>query len=275
MCAPRARACSYSSTTSAAAPSPITKPSRVRSNGRHARAAGSPSHWLIVLMMANALYVSGLKRGFRRARHDHVRPAVADVAQRLTDGHRAAGAGVGIGRADPAQAVFDGDVRVGRPAEDLQGERLVDAARAFLEEVRVLSLGVGDAAERGAEAHPDAGLRSVRRIREARVAQRQPRAGHRELRVAVQPLEPVRREEFGGIPVADFARVVRVVLAGIEPGQPRDAAALRAQAVPERLLADAHAGDGTQPRDDRAPGHTAPASASRCAFMQRRVWLAM
>ena len=60
MCAPRRFACSYSSTMSDAAPSPITKPSRVTSKGRQARAAGSPSHWLIVLMMANALNVRGL-----------------------------------------------------------------------------------------------------------------------------------------------------------------------------------------------------------------------
>ena len=92
---------------------------------------------------------------------DHVGKTVADVAQRLAHGHRAAGATVRVRRAHPAQAKLDGDVRVRRPAEYLQGERLVDAARAFFEEVRVLEFRARDAAERRAEADPRAGLRVV------------------------------------------------------------------------------------------------------------------
>ena len=120
-------------------------------------------------MMENAPNVSGLSGASAAPATIDIGEPVADVTERLADGHRAAGATVGIRRAHPAQAELDGDVRVRRPAEDLQGERLVDPARALLQKMRVLELRARDAAQRRAEADPHAGLRVLRGVVEPRV----------------------------------------------------------------------------------------------------------
>ena len=97
-----------------------------------------------------------------------------------------------------AEAALDRDVRVRAAAEDLQGQRLVHAARALFQKALMLALGVGDAAERGPEADADARLRALLRPRKPGVFEREQRAGDGELRVAVETFQPMWREESAG-----------------------------------------------------------------------------
>ena len=130
MCAPRFCACSSSSMINAAAPSPMTKPSRILSNGRQA-SAGSPVHRLIVLMKCECAERERGQRRFGSAGDDDIREIVANVTQRFADRDRSARATVRVRRADAAKAKLDRDVGMRRAAENLQRECL-DSRRACL-----------------------------------------------------------------------------------------------------------------------------------------------
>ena len=102
------------------------------------------------------------ERRFRAAGDDDIGEIVADVAKRFADRDRAAGATVRVRRSDAAKSELDGDVRMGRAAEDLQREGLVHAARSLFQEMRVLIFRIRDAAERRAETDADPMLRRSR-----------------------------------------------------------------------------------------------------------------
>src|SRR5687768_8265582 len=121
----------------------------------------------------------------------------------------------------------------------------------------MLVFGIRDSAESSAEADSDARGRAIVRPREACVFEREQGAGNRELGVAIEPFQPMRREEGRRVPIADFTRAMCLELARVEARQPRDAALTGANVPPERLTPYTNAGDRTDARDDGAP-HRAP-----------------
>jgi hypothetical protein len=87
----------------------------------------------------------------------------------------------------------------------------------------------------------------------------------------------VRRKEFLGLPVSDFAGAVRVKDARIKSGNATNATFLRQNAVPKSLDPRANAGNRSDPGDDgSAAAHAATlfARASTYVFIQRNVLLA-
>ena len=221
----------------------------VEGSARVVRIARPPAHRFDEIERAER---ERTQRGLGAAGNNHVRHPVANVTQRLADRDRAAGARIRVGRADAAEAALDGDVRVCAAAENLERKRLVHAARALLQKSLVLDLRIRDAPERGAETDADARLRFVPAPRKTRVVQREQRGGDGELRVTVEPLEPVRWKKLRRIPVANLAAVVRPELAGVKTGDARNAAALRENPAPERLAPRANAGDRPDAGDDGA-----------------------
>ncbi len=83
-------------------------------------------------------------------------PALAQVAERLTDRDCARRARVGRRQDRAAHVERDAEIGRGRAAEHREGEVGRDLADALVEIARVLFLGVGDAAERRTEVDPDA-----------------------------------------------------------------------------------------------------------------------
>ena len=206
----------------------MTKPSRVRSNGRHARAAGSPSHWLIVLMSANALNVSGLS-GASAA------PATITSAN-PSRMYRSASPTATVPLAQLLEFVVPTPRRpysmamfvCADPPKTCKASVWLTPRVPFFKKCACWNSAPAMPPSAVPKLTPTRACGSSGVYFEARVFQGQTRAGHGELRVAVQPLEPVRREKIGGVERAHLARVVRVVLAGIERREPVDAAALRA-----------------------------------------------
>src|SRR5687768_4854266 len=120
----------------------------------------------------------------------------------------------------------------------------------------MLTLGVGNAAQRGAKAHSHSIRGPLARPGEAGVFERKQRAGDAELRVTIEPFQAMRREEPCGIPVANLAAAMRLQLARIEGGDPRDPAPSGADVLPENFASRADAGDRSNARNDDAAAHT-------------------
>src|SRR5688500_16575045 len=163
-----------------------------------------------------------------------------------------------------------------RPAENLQGQRLIHATCSFLEEMDVLIFRIGDAAQGSAEAHADAMLRRLLRIRKPGIVERHPGRSDGKLRVAVESLQAVRRKIIFRDPVGNFAAAMRVEFIGVEAGDPLDAALFSAQTAPKLFSSRSDAGDRANSGNDCATsGHgQVPATEgadvfSRYAFMQR------
>ena len=73
-----------------------------------------------------------------------------------------------------------------------------------MDERFVLVLGIRDPAQRGAETHTDTIMRCVGRISQATIFEGQFNRGHRELGIAVQPLQPMGRENLFWKPIQNF-----------------------------------------------------------------------
>ena len=137
------------------APSPITKPSRSRSNGRLARSG-------VVVAGREGPHGAEAADGERRDRglgaagdHD-VRVAVLDGPHGLADGVSARRAGRHRGPVRPLGAEEDADLARGHVDDHLRHEERADAAHALLRRRRALvSSKTADAADAGADDDPD------------------------------------------------------------------------------------------------------------------------
>src|SRR5207244_5499025 len=130
----------------------------------------------------------------RAAGYDHGCNIIADVAKRVAYGSRAAGATVGVCRADTSKPELDRNVRMCRAAENLDSQHRIHPAHAFFQVTDMLIFRLADAAERRAKADTDAMLWMFARIVNPGIVKSELRRGHRELRVTIKPLETLRRE---------------------------------------------------------------------------------
>ena len=154
----------------------------------------------------------------------------------------------------------------------------MDSTGALFQISDVLIFGLAHPTECGAKTDTNAVLRTLAGIVQARVVECQLRRGDSELRIAVEPLQAVWREEFFRIPIADLAGATHVKGAGIETGDGADAALLGQNSIPKVFATAPDASDGPDPSDDSASSaHTVTlfAFASTYAFMSRNVLFAM
>ena len=164
---PRAarRACSSSSSTSVHAPSPITNPSRVASNGREAR-GGCSSSAARPRIAQKPARISGWMHASVPPRDHGVGVAAPDQLGALADRVRAGRAG-GDGRVvRPADPERDRELPAGRVDEDVREEVRRDAVRPALAQHVGLLHDPEQPADRGAEHDPDA--RRVEAVRAPR-----------------------------------------------------------------------------------------------------------
>ena len=259
MRAPRARARASRSTTNIAAPSPITSPSRRRSNGRHAssssRGEGAPSRHmpprpsgLIIASAAPHTTTSSAPRSIERGRVGHregARGTGRGVDRRRTaqpeprvDGAR----GQVDGRAEPnarAPLAVPGDVAVRVDAAEVLEQRLLEPER---EHQRRTSLGLAAARMRprlvrGHEAPRDLAVAQRTRCTELR--------GQRGLADRVPEPRRIDARHW------HLARDARGERARIERANPRDAAGPRGEPVEQRARAEPEGADGADPGDHR------------------------
>ena len=111
--APRARACDSSSSTSAAAPSPSTRPPRRLSKGLQLAAGSSASAGESVRSACQAASMRRRQQRFGAARDHRVGAPATDRVHRLADRHRRGRAGGGEIGERAAQAPLHRDVRAG------------------------------------------------------------------------------------------------------------------------------------------------------------------
>src|SRR2546428_9260000 len=160
-------------------------------------------------------------------------------------------------------------------AEDLERKRLIHATRSFLQKMGVLILRIRYSDECCAKANANTMLRMLTRIYKARILQRQFRRGDGKLRIAIQSLQTMWRKKILRIPIANFARAMRIESARVECRNFDDAAFFRANTAPEILPTSTNACNRSDAGNDRATfAHRAAicdSAASKCVFMQRRV----
>src|SRR5689334_15514112 len=94
---------------------------------------------------------------------------------------------------------------MGRAAENLDRERRLNSARAFLEKANVLLFRFANAAERGSETDADPVVRFVVRVFDPGVVQREFRGSDRELCVPIKALQTMWRKKFFRVPIVDLA----------------------------------------------------------------------
>src|SRR6516162_6872695 len=104
MFASRLLACSYSSRTKLAAPSPITKPSRPWSKGRQAIEG---CERLMVRIKAKCPVRQRTHRGFGGASDHHISPAFPDISEGFADRDVPACTAIGVCGADSTQPKLD------------------------------------------------------------------------------------------------------------------------------------------------------------------------
>ncbi len=141
---------------------------------------------------------------------------------------------------------------MGRSAKDLQRESLVHAARSFFQEMRVLIFRVRDAAEGRSETDSDPMLRRLLGVGKTRIIERHLRRRDGKLRVAIEPLQAMRRKIILGHPIRNFSAAMRVEFRRVETGDRSNAALLRAHSTPEIFAADSDAGNRTDAGNNRA-----------------------
>ena len=217
---------------------------------RQRRIAGPAAHGFDQIKRAER--ESGEGR-FGSAGDNDIRKIIADVTQSFADGDSAARATVRVRRADTAKTKLNRDVRMRRSAEDLQRQRRIHAVRAFFQKTNVLIFRLANSAERGAETHANARLRILRRVGEAGIVQRHFGRGDRELRVAIETFQPMRRKKIFRHPVTNFSGATCVKTARIKSRDRDDAAFLRADALPEIFAPASDTCNRSDPGDDRSP----------------------
>src|SRR4029077_2087663 len=127
----------------------------------------------------------------------------------------------------------------------------LNAARAFFQISNVLLFGFADSPQCGAEADTHAILWFFAGIIDMRVVQRELGRYNSELRVAIEPLQSVRRKKLFRIPIANLAGTTHTENTRIESCDARNAALFRKDSIPKIIDAGADACDGTDARDDR------------------------
>src|ERR1700730_11458340 len=95
-------------------------------------------------------------------------------------------------------------------AEHLQRQCWVHAACSFFQKPDVLIFGLTNSAERGAETDAGPILRPLPRIFDPSVIERHLCGCHGKLRIAIKPLQAMRREEFVRVPISNFAAAMRI-----------------------------------------------------------------
>src|ERR1044071_9869493 len=122
--------------------------------------------------------------------------------------------------------------------------------------MRVLVFGIRHASEGSAKADAHSMLRRLLRIRQAGIVERHFCRCHRELGVAVEPLQAMRWKVFFRGPLRNLTAAMRVERRGVEAGNALDATLLRAQAAPKILPSNPDAGDWADAGNDCAtPRH--------------------
>ena len=91
---------------------------------------------------------------FGRPRDNDIGPTFADVSERLPNCNVAARATIGVGGSYTAKSELNGRVTMGRAAEDLQGQGLMDRLGTAVDESLVLTFRIRDAAKRGSKLTP-------------------------------------------------------------------------------------------------------------------------
>src|SRR5437867_7059423 len=116
----------------------------------------------------------------------------------------------------------------------------------------MLVLRFADATERGAEAYTNAVLRLFARIFNSGVIERELSRSHGELRVAIKPLQTLRRKKFFRVPIADFSGATHLERLRVKAGNVADPGLLGKDAVPKAFPSVPNAGDRTDASDDGA-----------------------
>ena len=231
------------------APSPITKPARVASNGRDARVrvlllGDEPAH------RAEAGEDEGDDRRLGAAGEHDVRLAAADRRRCLADRGRARRARGDRREVLPLEAELDRDLPARRVDEHGRDEERRDAVGAALGEDLLLLRDRRDAADRRPDEDPDARCVDVL---ESRVVPRLLRGGDGEQDVAVHPPRLLRRDEVAGVEAAHLGRDPHGVLGGVERLDPPDAAPARHGRVPRRRGVEPERRDRPETGDHDAP----------------------
>ena len=186
---------------------------------------------------------------------------VANRAQRLAEGDRARGTGVGGRKDRPAQPKGDPDVRGRRAAEHRKGEIRCDRSDAAFQVPLVLALGVGDPAERAAEVNPEAigvraGPRRRRVGRDAGVAERELPGGEPEVAEPIELASGLRVHVVKRVEVVDLGGDLRAERRWIEPVDPLHRRSIRPDAGPHRVAPGPDRRDYAEAGDPDAPtGH--------------------
>ena len=206
-------------------------------------------------MMSNAPNASGTERDLDAPGDRGVDLAVPDGAQRLADGHRAAGARVR--RREDGPADVEGDPEVGRrgAAEHRKRERRRDGLDAAFEVALVLRFGERDATQCAAEIDADAlrvGGATLTRL-ECGVLHRAATSRQAELAEPVEGPSGPRVHVVERVEVVDLSSDARPERRWVEAVDGLDRRPTGEHARPERVAAadgrqHAHAGD-----DDAAP----------------------
>src|SRR5438552_14822596 len=139
-----------------------------------------------------------------------------------------------------------------RTTENLDSKCGLNAARAFFQKSDVLLFGLANTSQRGAEANADAILWFFAGILNPRVFERELCRYDRELSVAVEPLQTVRREELFRIPIANLAGATHPEHAWIKTCDAVNAALFRQNAVPKRIDSGPDASNRANTGDDRS-----------------------
>ena len=231
------------------APSPMTNPARVASNGREA-SVGSSSSATSPRIAQNPARISGVIGASVPPASDDVGLAAPDRRRRLADRGRA-GRARGDGREVLSlEAELDRDLPARRVDEHRGDEEGRDAIRPALGEDLLLLDDRRDPADRRPDEDPDArGIDAV----QPRIVPRLLRGGDGEEDVAVHPSRLLRRHELAGVEAAHLRGDPHRVLGGVERLDPPDAAATRYRGIPGRCGIEADRRDRPEAGDDDAP----------------------
>ena len=204
-------------------------------------------------MMAKAPKQRGASGASAPAGDHHVRVVPDDRPEAVADGDSARGAAHPVGRVGPGAAELDGDVAARGAREDGQRERRIDRPGALGEEVVVLPLAVGHAAERGTHHGPDPVGVLAGEV-ELGVGQRHAGRGDGELGIAVQPPGAPRLDMIGGDEPVDLTRDPGLEYRRIEPGDAADRRAAPMKSGPQSLDAETDRGYGADAGDHHSAG---------------------
>src|SRR5205085_1102237 len=112
---------------------------------------------------------------------------------------------------------------MGRAAENLDRECRLNAASALFQKANVLLFRFANAAESGAETHPDAMVWFIVRIFNSRVVERELGRRDGKLRVTIKSFQSMGRKKLFRIPILDLSGHAHTETAGVEIVDPTNA----------------------------------------------------